>query len=257
MREFVVAPENDSLLKNSKFAALVLDDDTIGLTFVALDQAQHDLNRLNIAAEVQGSNPLALCAHYAEHCGWQRTLGMAAINAVCRWLFRQSGYTFDAANKTANTVDFKESDTIGMVGYFPPLVEQIKALGIPLTVIELNESLMVNEANFRVTDDSTALNHCSKVICTGTTLINHTIDHILDQCGNVDEIHVIGPSTGCLPDPLFARGVTSVGGRLVSDSQRFLEQWRCDKSWKSVSNRYCIVAKNYPGYQQLLRNVSG
>ncbi len=65
VREFVVAPENDSLLKNSKFAALVLDDDTIGLTFVALDQAQHDLNRLNIAAEVQGSNPLALCAHYA------------------------------------------------------------------------------------------------------------------------------------------------------------------------------------------------
>jgi uncharacterized protein (DUF4213/DUF364 family) len=82
-------------------------------------------------------------------------------------------------------------------------------------------------------------------------MINHTIDNVLDHCQGAKAVHVLGPTTGCLPDPLFARGVTTVGGRRVTEPNRFLQHWQQQSNWNDSAERYQISRADYPGALQL------
>ena len=61
------------------------------------------------------------------------------------------------------------------------------------------------------------------MIITGVTLINHTLEGILAAAKPDAEIAVMGPTASALPDPLFKRGVTVVGGVVVTEPDRLLD----------------------------------
>ena len=71
--------------------------------------------------------------------GWQRSLSMAAINAVSQFVFKHCGYALPPMDKTFDLLTLWKEDHVGMIGYFPSLVEQVRARGVPLSVVELNE----------------------------------------------------------------------------------------------------------------------
>lgn len=236
-----------------KFAAMQLADGTIGITYVALgdtfQQLQHHRHELD---ELIGQSPMHAVEWYGQSSDWQRAIGMAAINAISQTIFHAKPQLLTAAGSTADTLPFDQREHIGMVGYFPSLVKDFRTSGIRLTVIELDKSLVQQDRNFRVTSETAALADCDTVICTGTTLINHTIDNILDHCGNASQIHLLGPTTGCLPDPLFARGVTTIGGRRVVDPVRFLKHWQEQTNWNDCTQRYQITRDGYPGVANIV-----
>ena len=70
---------------------------------------------------------------------------------------------------------------------------------------------------WRVTLDADALRECDKVIATGTLVLNDSLDAMLARCTRARHVALIGPSMGCLPDALFARGVTLLGGSWIDD----------------------------------------
>ena len=131
-------------------------------------------------------------------------------------------------------------------------MESIRALALPLTVIELDQRLWCRTDNFEVTDDPGELKRCNKILSTGTVLVNHTADEILQHCANAETVLVAGPTVGCLPDPLFARGVTLVGGCQVTDTAQFLERWRTQTKWRKSTRRY-VLDRRYPGCSEMLR----
>ena len=63
------------------------------------------------------------------------------------------------------------------------------------------------------------------VVSTGTTLINDTLEGLLMAARPDTDFIVVGPSASILPGPLFARGVDSVGGVLVTDADQLLIYW--------------------------------
>ena len=65
-----------------------------------------------------------------------------------------------------------------------------------------------------------------------------------------DTVLVAGPTVGCLPDPLFTRGVTLVGGCTVTDTAQFLERWRAQSKWRKSTRRY-VLDRSYPGRGKL------
>ena len=240
---------------SGKFGAIVLDDDSVGLTYVDLDGARSALRSRPEPRRLIGRPPLDAVRWYAGDAGWQRSLGMAAINAISQHVLAGSGYALTGADRTLDGFAVSPGDHVGMVGYFPPLVEQIRALNVPLTVIELDEQWLQQERLFRVTLDVTALAACNKVLCTGTILVNQTLDVVLASARNAQMLYLIGPTLGCLPDPLFARGVTAVDGRQVLDRARFVELWRTRQPWRQTTRRYTIAKDGYPGYRELLRRL--
>jgi len=257
VREIHIAPYDPDPQKNSKFGALVLADGTVGLTYTGLN---NDLSVLQDRGKYEAlidASPVQVASLYTMQEGWQKVLGMGAINAISQYLFKRSGYTMPAGGKTVSHLALEKGDHVGMVGFFPPLVEQVREMGLRLTVVELDEQWLQNDERFEVTLDPVKLGDCNKIICTGTVLVNQTIDDLLSHFSNATQISIVGPTVGCLPDPLFDRGITRLGGCKVLDSAQFLRLWAAQEKWRDSTRRYVLSRdSDYPGCSQLLKNVT-
>ncbi|MCP4982713.1 MAG: hypothetical protein GY935_19725 [Gammaproteobacteria bacterium] len=255
IQQIYIAAFEPNSEKSSKFGAMALADGTVGLTYTGLDD---DLITLQDRSKIEpliNTSPVQAASLYTGEDGWQRVLGLAAINAISQYLFKRSDYTPPAGGKTVTHLDLHPGDHVGMVGFFPPLVEQVRELGLPLTVIELDQQWLQNDDQFEVTLDPKKLSNCNKIICTGTVLINQTIEDLLPHCVNARQIFIVGPTVGCLPDPLFDRGITRLGGCAVLNTTEFLRLWAAQEKWRNSTRRYVLSPDSaYPGCTQLLKD---
>ncbi len=257
VREICIAPFEADPVKSSKFGALVLADGTVGLTYTGLDDDLQVLQDRCKYESLVNESPVQIASLYTREESWNKVLGMAAINAISQYLFNRGGYSIPTGGKTVTHLELGKGDHVGMVGFFPPLVEQVRALGLPLTVIELDEQWLQSDDRFEVTMEPEKLNACSKIICTGTVLVNQTIDDLLPHFKNASQIFIVGPTVGCMPDPLFDRGITQLGGCTVLDSAQFIRLWAAQEKWRDSARRYVLSRDSaYPGCAQLLKNAT-
>jgi hypothetical protein len=241
--------------KSSKFGALVLEDGTVGLTYIDLDHARQEFQDIVDLESFTSAPVLELAQLYGQQRDWQRVIGMAAINAISQYLFTNSKFPLVESTSTVEMMDLGPGDDVGMVGYFPPLVQRIRDMKLPLTVVELDPQWLQQDDKFEVTGDPSRLSRCNKILCTGTMLINQTLDPLLQIAVNAEQIAQVGPTVGCLPDPLFSAGITVVGGRQIVDCERFLELWKAGKPWSEAARRYVIASDRYPGFHALVEQV--
>ena len=210
--------------------ALELDDGALGLSYVLLGGILPRLAASDDPHTIVGMDALQLAREFAAPAAGaggdaeiRRTLGFAAANALSRTVMERIGFAPPRATDSIGGIDPQAGDHVGMVGLFTPLLKQVTAAGAQLTVIELNPDYAGHYDGYRVTLDAAALEDCNKVLSTSTILLNHTVDDMLAHCRNARRIVLIGPSAGCLPDPLFARGVTVVGGSWITDRAGFID----------------------------------
>ncbi|MFN3984349.1 MAG: Rossmann-like domain-containing protein [Rhodocyclaceae bacterium] len=241
--------------KNGEFCALELDDGAIGLSYVMLDGT---LARLSEGAGVPpGASALSLARGYLAADPAQRAVGFAAINALTRSLFDRSGFVPEDSSDSIGELDPQADERIGMIGLFTPLVGRFIDAGAQLTVLELKPELQGAREGYRVTLDRRELAACEKILSTSTVLLNHTLDAVLTACTSARRFAMIGPGAGCLPDPLFARGVTSLGGSWVLDRQGFVEALRSGGAWGVHARKFTLHRDRYPGGAALLARLSG
>ena len=255
VQDICIAPFDPDPTKSSKFGALVLADGTVGPTYTGLGDDLQVLQDRSLYESLLSAPAVQVASMYGEEAGWQKVLGMAAINAVSQYLFAQAHYTPPSGGKTVSHLALEPGDHVGMVGFFPPLVAQVRELGLPLTVLELDERWLQQEGEFEVTLAPEKLELCSKIICTGTVLVNQTIDDLLPHFSNARQIFIVGPTVGCLPDPLFDRGITQLGGSAVVDTAQFLHLWEANEKWRDSTRRYVLSRDGYPGCLPLLENA--
>ena len=258
IKQIHIAAYDPDPVKNSKFGALLLADGTVGLTYTGLGDDLLVLQDRSLYESFLNESPVLMASLYTREEGWCKVLGMAAINAISQYLFARGGYSLPTGGKTVTHLALDRGDHVGMVGYFPPLVAQVREMDLPLTVIELDEQWLQNDALFEVTLEPEKLNDCNKIICTGTVLVNQTIDDLLPHFGNAEQVFIVGPTVGCLPDPLFDRGITQLGGSKVLDHQGFLRLWKSQERWRDSTRRYVLSRDSaYPGCAELLEFASG
>ncbi len=132
-----------------------------------------------------------------------------------------------------------------MVGLFFGLIKTIKKTGAELVVIEKKDQLIQKYPNLPITLDATKLSTCNKILCTSTTILNNSLDEILAHCSPDAFVSIIGPTAGYFPDPLFARGVDVVGGRVVKNGSLFLQMLAGKKRWRDATQRTCFQKETY------------
>jgi uncharacterized protein (DUF4213/DUF364 family) len=142
-----------------------------------------------------------------------------------------------------------------MIGFFPPLIRRVLSAGAKLTVIELNAELAGDYTDYTVSLNAKDLRQCNKVLSTSTVLLNDTLDRMLSYCRDADVFAMIGPSAGCLPDALFERGVTFVGGTWIHDSAGFIRAIHTGESWSQFAHKCALRPDSYPGFDALLEKV--
>jgi uncharacterized protein len=240
-----------------EFCALELEDGSIGLSYVLLDDT---LERLREGADsfgLAGSDALALTHRFVSDTGIWKTLGFAAANALTRCLFDRAGFRPDDSADSIGHLNPQPGEHIGMIGKFTPLLRRIIDSGARLTIVELKPELAGEQDGYRVTLDAAELSQCSKVVSTSTLLLNDTIDRMLACCRNARFFAMVGPSAGCLPDALFARGVTLVGGSWVHDRVGFTSALRSGASLSNYASKSALTVDRYPGFDALLARACG
>jgi uncharacterized protein len=237
--------------KTAEFCAVELEDGALGLSYVLLGDTLAELHAG--APGLAGKSALEVAGWYAEGSAIQRTLGFAAINALTRCLFDRAGFVPPASTDSIGQLDPRPGDEVGMIGLFYPLVQPIVAAGARLTVVELRPDLAGEKEGWRVTLDAADLAACNKVLATSTVLLNDTLDAILGHCRGAEAIAMIGPGAACLPDPLFARGITMMGGSWISDRAGFIQALGAGQSWSRHAFKFALTPAAYPGWEALLQ----
>jgi len=242
--------------RESEFCGVELDDGSIGLSFLLLGDTFARLRSDSPAQALRGTPALELARRYLDDDPVRRTLGFAAINAISQRFFRDAGYVLDTAADSIGSLDPQPGERIGMVGLFGPLVPRIVDAGASLVVLELQSRLAGVRDGWRVTLDPAELAGCEKVLCTTTVLLNDTLDAVLATVRAARWLALVGPGGGCVPDDLFARGVTLLGGTTIVDRDGFAGAVARGEPWGRFARKYVIARERYPGFGRLAATIA-
>ena len=251
----VFPPDRKGDGMQGEFCALRLADGSIGTAFVLLGDTLAKLQQ-RAPGKLVGKPALEVARLFVARDPVERALGLAAINAITQHVFRRAGYEPDLATNSLGSLRLERGDRVGMIGYFAPLIERVRAQGLPLTIVELRAELVKDEPGLTVTLDPKRLASCNKIVSTSSVLLNDTLEDILSNCRHAEELALIGPSASCFPDPLFARGVTTMGGYWVLDPAVFMRRAEALEPWGDAGKKSSLQRSAYPGTQALLRRAS-
>ena len=196
------------------YTAVGLDDGRCGLAFTLHEEEYESCCVVPEAGTLTSRSILGLAEYIKSSDTTACAVGLAAINAAV---------DPPAAAVAADVLDLlsiESEDSVGMVGYFGPLVEPVKKRVRALHIFERRPI-----PDLGVLPDTAAagiLPRCQVVVISATTLINHTLDALLDHCAQAREIALLGPSTPFLPEVFKRRGVTMLSGLQVVDAPRVL-----------------------------------
>lgn len=159
----------------------------------------------------------------------RRALAIATLNALVETLWMRDGPPADADVLEGDAFDalhIEPGNRVVLVGAFPPYMRELRRRGQPFHVLELDMStLKPEELPFYVPPERAdeVLPQADIFVTTGTTLINGSLDDLLQQLRPGAQAAVIGPTATLVWGPYARRGVTVVGGTRVLDPDGLLD----------------------------------
>ena len=152
----------------------------------------------------------------------EAAVGVAAVNALSQIAFERSPekYVFSSTD-VSDLIQAK--DKVAMVGYFGPLIPKISEKTRELYVLEKRKIEDDRIKLLSPSEISEVLPSSDVVLISGSTLVNKTVNEILDNIANAREIVLLGPTASVTPQPFFDRGVTAVMGVKITDSEKMLK----------------------------------
>ena len=251
----IIVPRQINESKKANFSAIVLEDSTIGLIFINLNPIVKKKFISEDFSKLGQRRLLQLSRSFKSKDLFEKSLGLGCINAISQYIFKKANFNLNFTSDSLGLLNIKHSDIIGMVGYFPPLVQLIEKIGSKLIIIEKEEKLVQETRSWTITLEPSKLKECNKVLITGTTVLNETIDDILQYCTNATQASIIGPTASFLPDPIFERGINILGGAFVADSDNLIRSIQGNIKWGKYVEKYVIQRKQYQGYEELLSRI--
>jgi uncharacterized protein len=197
------------------YVAIALEDDRTGLGAVLLQELTGSCESVKAAGALRGADSADFLKLLVDgKSALEKAIGLATANALIE--VPPPFNTRDALE----IADLGIQDQVAMVGFFPPLVKRIQEKGISLTVLERNphKAPLLEEAEKQL-----ALQECSVAIITATTLLNDTLEEVLNDLGDPRHVALLGPSTPMIMDVFKPTTVNHLGGAIVADPQKVLQ----------------------------------
>jgi uncharacterized protein (DUF4213/DUF364 family) len=225
--------------------AVALESGATGISYILLSDIQVDIYNALEPKDFVGKQPQEFALELGSGNPVTEIISMAAVNAICQHAMMEADFEGGYVTDPMGLLSIEGGDRVGMVGLFSGLVDTIRKAGAELVIIEKKEHLAWRYHDLPITLDIARLAGCNKILCTGTTLLNNSLDNVLSHCSPDAFISVVGPTAGYFPDPLFACGVDVVGGRVVVDSEEFLRRLAHRQRWTDTTRKTCFQKKTY------------
>lgn len=195
-----------------RYTAVLLDNGNLGVARSFQEESTKCCEVIDKAGELE-DNAYKLAKLALEPYPTKASIGIATINSI---------YNQKTEGEKGDLIDFlkiKDGDKIGMVGNFKPVLNKIDK-DVEISIFERNpqeEGILPDHAAKQI------LPQTNIAIITGTTVVNKTIDHLLEITKNAREIALLGPTTPLAPSVLRDYGVTLLAGMIVEDVEKVLK----------------------------------
>ena len=254
--EWVYIPEPDpGPGRHTEFGIVTLRDGSAGLYYAWLGDSQKGMGSRYIPDKFRGRHPVELARRCDSDDEADCSLGLAAVNAITRHAYRRAGFTPGDAPDSMGILDIAAADHVGMVGYFPSLVKRLRNNGTRLTVIEKKPQFHKRQSNFLVSADLQELEGCNKIMITASTLLNNSIDEVLEYSRGAQKRVMIGPTAGFFPDPLFARGISAIGGSEIRNPEQARRRLSANQGLGESARKFLLAEPEYPGLDRLVQGL--
>ncbi len=153
---------------------------------------------------------------------------LATLNALQDHLLEHEppDYILVEGRDALELVRIPRQAEVVVVGALVPALRMLKKRGGPWWVVEQDARTLKGdelEHYLPFSQSGEVLARAQVVIVTGVTLLNQTLEPILQAARPGAEIAVMGPSASLPPQPLFRRGVNLVGGVRVHRPDELLD----------------------------------
>lgn len=233
--------------RDAEFMGLSLEGGAGGLSYVLVPESGAACYAALQPTDFVGKSPHECALEFGTTDPVRQMISLAAINAICQQVMLTTCFEVDSTTDSVGLLAISKGDRVGMVGLFMPLLKTIQKEKAELVIVEKKGSLIEKFPHLPITLEPSELRTCNKILCTSTTILNNSLDDILAHCSPDALISVVGPTAGYFPDPLFARGVDVVGGRMVTDGAVLIKRLEQKERWGDITRKVCFNKKTYAG----------
>ena len=224
IEDMIEATQDQARMKTVKdiriglcYTAVLLDDEQLGLAYTFHTNNAPPCSKPFESGKIKGKNAKEVARYASSDNLLESSLGMAAINAMVN---QRVDNTIEG--DILDVMTLKNSDTVGMVGFFGPLIEPLKKSAKRIYIFEKKD--MSNFSDLYPAEKAPEmLPECDVVIISATTLINKTMGSLLSTSRDARETIILGATTPFLPNVFNKRGVTMLSGIQVADARMLLQ----------------------------------
>ena len=197
------------------YVGVMLEGDRLGLAAVLRNELRPGCSTLGKAGTLAGSGASELLDLLVTGKNpLEKSVGLATANALL------CPDPEEGEQDSIALMGLSPGDRVAMVGYFGPLVERIRKTGATLQIIEKDSQRM--ETILDREDRDSILEQCSVAIITATSILNNTIEEVLNGLGNPRHVTILGPSTPLCEEAFARTPVTHLGGSAIRDHRRVM-----------------------------------
>lgn len=191
------------------YSCIELSDGRSGVAWTPDKRQSGSCTHLRKAGEIAGISAAETLSWLNSENLLERSVGLATFNALNSRIERKKIF-----EEATSLLKLSEKDYLVMVGYFAPLIPKIEASRCRFEVVELDADkpgVITPEQGFK------ALAECDVAIITATSIINNTIDGLLDSLKRNRAAVILGPSTPMCPEAFSGKRITQLSGSYVKD----------------------------------------
>jgi len=188
-----------------------LDDHETGVAYTLRDALPSGCGAFSFARDVIGSDAYdvaSLCVTGEDDI--QRGVAAAVLSAAASGLV-----SVDSDEKNGPFgVGALPNDRLALVGYMAPIAKQFSGLVADTVIFDRGRELAGKQDVTPCDLQDEILPTCDIVVVSGTSITNHSIDHLLEICTGAREFVLTGTSTPMFCQGYLHTGVTCLGGSL-------------------------------------------
>lgn len=205
-----------------------------GLASTLCEPPPHHGNQVRDVGRLHQKSSAELARNILSHRLLEASIGLAAINSLIDINERQC----EPLNAYDFIVEKGKNKTIGIVGHFP-FTPQLRQEADQLYVFEKR----LQQGDLPESEMSYLLPQCDVVAISATTLINHTLENILEFSRKDAFKIMLGASTPMLP-LLFDYGLDVLSGCKVVDADSALASIRQGATFKQINGIKLLSMKS-------------
>ncbi len=195
-----------------------LDDGSIGVTYVLRKEIDDVCASLPQSGTIVGMPAEEIAKWALQGKGViAKAMGLAVLNSVADFDNLEQDNNPDDPDAVFS-VEIRPADTIGIIGHIGPVISRLNGKVNRMIIFERGET-----TTSRIYPESAQpelLPECQVVFITSASLINGTLENLLDYCTNARDVVMVGSSTPLYPNAFKGTNVTVLAGTRWLSSNR-------------------------------------